>query len=241
MVRSDVMVSVVKNEVNLGDLPYFNQESRCGQPLRKVSYHCEREISKFPRLRSLTRIHDVLEMNLFLEHRYKGQFMPPKRANQTNNLGGVSVLTLSSTAYSLSIFLSWLEGNNVAWQEVIAIAPSEKAKYWLPVYRFRKHLIDRVAAREIDRDSANLYMNHIRQFYEWALKQRRIDKIPFQYKTQVIKKKRKDGDIDFLFNGQFAQERGITVTTTDLLIPKKYKQKSFNQNELAPYSRECVF
>ncbi|MFS1440868.1 tyrosine-type recombinase/integrase [Vibrio sp. 10N.286.46.E10] len=232
------MVSVVKNEVNLGDLPYFNQVSRCGQPLREVSYHCEREISKFPRLRSLTRIHDVLEMNLFLEHRYKGLFMPPKRANQTNNLGGVSVLTLSSTAYSLSIFLSWLEENNVAWQEVIAIAPSEKAKYWLPVYRFRKHIIDRVAAKEIDRDSANLYMNHIRQFYEWALKQRRIDKIPFEYKTQVIKKKRKDGDIDFLFSGQFAQERGITVTTTDLLIPKKYKQKSFNQNELAPYSSE---
>lgn len=232
------MVSVVKNEVNLGDLPYFNQESRCGQPLREVSYHCEREISKFPRLRSLTRIHDVLEMNLFLEHRYKGQFMPPKRANQTNTLGGVSVLTLSSTAYSLSIFLSWLEENNVAWQEVIAIAPSEKAKYWLPVYRFRKHLIDRVAAKEIDRDSANLYMNHIRQFYEWALKHRRIDKIPFEYKTQVIKKKRKDGDIDFLFSGQFAQERGIKVTTTDLLIPKKYKQKSINQSELAPYSRE---
>ncbi len=232
------MVSVVKNEVNLGDLPYFNQESRCGQPLREVSYHCDREISKFPRLRSLTRIHDVLEMNLFLEHRYKGQFMPPKRANQTNTLGGVSVLTLSSTAYSLSIFLSWLEENNVAWQEVIATAPSEKAKYWLPVYRFRKHLIDRVATKEIDRDSANLYMNHIRQFYEWALKHRRIDKIPFEYKTQVIKKKRKDGNIDFLFSGQFAQERGITVTTTDLLIPKKYKQKSFNQNELAPYSRE---
>ena len=232
------MVSVVKNEVNLGDLPYFNQESNCGQPLRGVSYHCDREISKFPRLRSLTRTHDVLEMNLFLEHRYKGLFMPPKRANQTNNLGGISVLTLSSTAYSLSIFLSWLEANDVAWQEVIAIAPSEKAKYWLPVYRFRKHLIDRVVAKEIDRDSANLYMNHIRQFYEWALKHRRIDKIPFEYKTQVIKKKRKDGDIDFLFSGQFAQERGIAVTTTDLLIPKKYKQKSFNQNELAPYSRE---
>lgn len=232
------MVSVVKNEVNLGDLPYFNQEARCGQPLREVSYHCDREVSKLPRLRSLTRIHDVLEMNLFLEHRYKGLFMPPKRANQTNNLGGVSVLTLSSAAYSLSIFLSWLEDNDVAWQEVMAIAPSEKAKYWLPVYRFRKHLIDRVAAKEIDRDSANLYMNHIRQFYEWALKQRRIDKIPFEYKTQVIKKKRKDGDIDFLFSGQFAQDRGITVTTTDLLIPKKYKQKSLNQNELAPYSRE---
>ncbi|EGR3001955.1 integrase [Vibrio parahaemolyticus] len=232
------LMKVIKHDVNLGDLPYFDSQCSSEQVLRVIAFHKDREVPSFPRLRSLTRIHDVLEMNLFLEHRYKGLFMPPKRANKTNNLGGVSVLTLSSTAYSLSIFLAWLEENNVAWQEVIAVASSEKAKYWLPVYRFRKHLIERVQAKEIGRDSANLYMNHIRQFYEWALKQRRIDKIPFEYKTKIIKKKRKDGDIDFLFAGQFAQERGITVTTTDLLIPKKYKQKTFNQNELAPYSRE---
>ncbi|MDP2568139.1 hypothetical protein Q8W14_06040 [Photobacterium damselae subsp. piscicida] len=231
-------MKVIKHDVNLGDLPYFDSQCSSEQVLRVITFHKDCEVPSFPRLRSLTRIHDVLEMNLFLEHRYKGLFMPPKRANKTNNLGGVSVLTLSSTAYSLSIFLAWLEENNVAWQEVIAVASSEKAKYWLPVYRFRKYLIERVQAKEIGRDSANLYMNHIRQFYEWALKQRRIDKIPFEYKTKIIKKKRKDGDIDFLFSGHFTQERGITVTTTDLLIPKKYKQKTFNQNELAPYSRE---
>ncbi|MGQ5484920.1 site-specific integrase [Photobacterium damselae subsp. piscicida] len=231
-------MKVIKHDVNLGDLPYFDSQCSSEQVLRVITFHKDREVPSFPRLRSLTRIHDVLEMNLFLEHRYKGLFMPPKRANKTNNLGGVSVLTLSSTAYSLSIFLAWLEENNVAWQEVIAVASSEKAKYWLPVYRFRKYLIERVQAKEIGRDSANLYMNHIRQFYEWALKQRRIDKIPFEYKTKIIKKKRKDGDIDFLLSGHFTQERGITVTTTDLLIPKKYKQKTFNQNELAPYSRE---
>ncbi len=63
----------------------------------------------------------------------------------------------------------------------------KKAKYWLPVYRFRKYLIERVQAKEIGRNSANLYMNHIRQFYERALKQRRIDKIPFEYKTKLSK------------------------------------------------------
>jgi site-specific recombinase XerD len=228
------MVSVIKMDVNLGRLPYFGTE--LSGSLRDVLFHADREVQRFPRLRSLTRIHDVLEMNLFLEHRFKGLFMPPKRSNRTNNLGGVSVLTLSSTAYSLSIFLAWLEGNKVDWQEVIAVAATDKAKYWLPVYRFRHYLIDRVKTKEIDRDSANLYMNHIRQFYEWAFKQRRIEKIPFKYKTQIIKKKRKDGDIDFLFSGQFAEERGIVVTTTDLLIPKKYKQKKFNDSDLAPYS-----
>ena len=228
------MVSVIKMDVNLGRLPYFGTELSAS--LRNVLFHADQQVQRFPRLRSLTRIHDVLEMNLFLEHRFKGLFMPPKRSNRTNNLGGVSVLTLSSTAYSLSIFLAWLEDNKVDWQEVIAVAATDKAKYWLPVYRFRRYLIDRVKAKEIDRDSANLYMNHIRQFYEWAFKQRRIEKIPFKYKTQIIKKKRKDGDIDFLFSGQFAEERGIVVTTTDLLIPKKYKQKKFNDSDLAPYS-----
>ena len=109
-----------------------------------MAFHADRAVTRFPRLRSLTRLYDVLEMNLFLELRFKGLFMPPKRSNRTNNLGGVSVLTLSSTAYSLSIFLDWLEVNDVAWQEVIAVAATDKAKYWFPVYRFRRHLIDRV-------------------------------------------------------------------------------------------------
>lgn len=225
-----------KLNVNMGDLPYFANSD--AKPLREIAFHNDREVEKFPRLHSLTRIEDVLEMNLFLEHRFKGLFMPPKRGGKVNTMGGVSLLTLNSIAYSLTIFLDWLEKHDVAWQEVIAVAATDKAKYWLPVYRFRKHLINRVADKEIDRDSANLYINHIRQFYEWALKQRRIDKIPFEYKTQVIKKKRKDGDIDFLFSGQYEQERGIPVTTTDLLIPKKYKQKKFNNGDLAPYNRE---
>ena len=230
------MVTVVKCNVNMGALPYFDGEN--AHRLRMVSFHQDRVTEKFPRLHSLTRIEDVLEMNLFLEHRYKGMFMPPKRGGHANSLGGVSLLTLNSIAYSLSIFLDWLEQHNVAWQEVMAVAATDKAKYWLPVYRFRKHLIERVESKLIDRDTANVYMNHIRQFYEWAMKQRRIEKIPFDYKTKIIRKKRKDGDIDFLFTSLYEQERGIPVTTTDLLIPKKYKQKKFNDGDLAPYSKE---
>ncbi|WP_170892977.1 site-specific integrase [Vibrio sp. 1-2 (7-a)] len=230
------MVLVKKLNVNMGDLPYFDTSD--AKQLRVVTFHHDREVEKFPRLHSLTRIEDVLEMNLFLEHRFKGLFMPPKRGGRVNSMGGVSLSTLNSISYSLSIFLDWLEKNNVAWQEVLAVAATDKAKYWLPVYRFRKHLIDRVQEQKIERDTVNLYMNHIRQFYEWAMKQRRIEKIPFEYKNKIIKKKRKDGDIDFLFSGQYEQERGIPITTTDLLIPKKYKQKKFNEGELAPYNRE---
>ena len=232
----DFMVQVIKQKVNLGDLPYF--ESASTTALKSIAFHHDKWVDKFPRLRSLTRIEDVLEMNLFLEHRFAGKFMPPKRGGNTNTLGGVSLLTINALAYSLIIYLNWLETHNVAWQEVMAVAGSEKAKYWLPVYRFRKNLIERVENKAIDRDTANLYMNHIRQFYEWAFKQRRIEKIPFEYKTKIIKKKRKDDDFDFLFAMTSPEERGIAVTTTDLLIPKKYKQKKFNDGELAPYNRE---
>ena len=65
-----------------------------------------------------------------------------------------------------------------------------------------------------------------------------MKKYPLNTKLKLLRKKCKDGDIDFLFSGQFAQERGIVVTTTDLLIPKKYKQKKFNVSDLAPYSRQ---
>lgn len=101
------MVTVVKCNVNMGALPYFDGEN--AHRLRMVSFHQDRMTEKFPRLHSLTRIEDVLEMNLFLEHRYKGMFMSPKRGGHANSLGGVSLLTLNSIAYSLSIFLDWLE------------------------------------------------------------------------------------------------------------------------------------
>lgn len=230
------MASVLKIQATIGVLPYFSAKPI--ESLRTIKCHQSHQVEKFPRLLSLSRIEDVLEMNLFLEHRYRGIFMPPKRGGQANSLGGVSLLTLQSVANSLSVFLGWLESNHVDWHEVIATAATERAKFWLPIYRFRKHLIDRVVAREVDRDTANLYMNHIRHFYEWAFKNQRVNKIPFEYKTKIIKKPREDGDFDLLFGGFYQQEKGIVVTTTDLLIPKKYKQKKPEGNELSPYTPE---
>ena len=227
---------VVKKTVNLGDLPYFERIN--AQAERSVQYHHDNWIKKFPRVLSLTRIADALEINLFLEHRFKGVFMPPKHGGKTNPLGGITLLTLNSIAISMCLFLEWIEENDVHWQEVYAVSDSDKAKYWLPVYRYRKYLINRIVDKEIDRDTGNLYINHVRQFYEWARMQRRIDKLPFKYKTKVIKKKRKDGDIDLLFTSYALKEKGILVTTSDLLIPKKYRQKKVSNSELSPYSKQ---
>lgn len=228
---------VAYQNVNIGQLPYFSKVDEGG--LRTIAFHEDHNVERFPRVVSLTRIQDALEINLFLEHRYRGIFMPPKRGGIKNTLGGISLTTLQSLANSMCLFLQWIEINDVNWQEVYAVSGSDKTKYWLPVYRYRKHLIDQVIAHKIDRDTANLYINHVRQFYEWARKQHRIDKLPFQYKTKIISKKRMDGGIDLLFSDYSRENsRGFTITTTDLLIPKKYKQKKSQDNSLSPYSLE---
>lgn len=226
---------VVKQTVNLGSLPYFSNVDT--NKNRDLEFHQNHIVEKFPRVLSLNRVQDALEINLFLEHRYKGQFMPPKRGGTKNTLGGVSLVTLQSLANSMSLFLQWVEKNAVDWHEVYAVSGSDKAKYWLPVYRYRKHLIEQVVENKIDRGTGNLYINHVRQFYEWARKQRRIDKLPFKYTTKVIQKKRNDGSLDLLFTDYGSDRKGFTVTTTDLLIPKKYKQKKAGDASLAPYSQ----
>ena len=76
---------VVKKAVNLGDLPYFQKMNN--QILRVIRYHQSNIIEKFPRVLSFTRINDALEINLFLEHRFLGLFMPPKRGGRANPLG----------------------------------------------------------------------------------------------------------------------------------------------------------
>lgn len=228
--------AITKARVNLGALPYFDCEDDQGR--RNVKFHEDQVIERFPRVLSQQRVTDALEINLFLEHRYKGLFNPPKRSSTKNIFGGVSLSTLNSIANSMLLFLQWIESNNVDWHDVYAESGSDKAKYWLPVYRYRKHLINQVVDQTLDRDSANLYINHVRQFYEWARKQRRVEKLPFVYKTKVITKKRKDGELDLLFSGFPLEKRGFVITTSDLAIPKKYKQKKPDHAQLKPFDQE---
>jgi hypothetical protein len=83
---SDNSPKVVKQTVNLGNLPYFSDVDDSGK--RMVMFHQDSIVERFPRVLSLTRVLDALEINLFLEHRYKGLFMPPKRGGKKNPLAG---------------------------------------------------------------------------------------------------------------------------------------------------------
>lgn len=123
---SDNSPKVVKKTVNLGKLPYFSDVDDSGK--RMVMFHQDSIVERFPRVLSLTRVLDALEINLFLEHRYKGLFMPPKRGGKKNSLGGVSLVTMNSLANSMSLFLQWIEAHDVDWHEVYAVSDSDKAK-----------------------------------------------------------------------------------------------------------------
>ncbi|WP_289028175.1 hypothetical protein [uncultured Paraglaciecola sp.] len=54
--------------------------------------------------------------------------MPPKRGGKKTPLGGASLITVQSLANSMSLFLQWVEKNNVDWHEVYAVSDSDKAK-----------------------------------------------------------------------------------------------------------------
>lgn len=236
-------VRVVPVSMNFGDLPYFDGEAtlligRDSSSIRHVRFHRDDVVAGFPLLFCPSRMMDALEMNLFMEHRYRGKFLRPKTGGQRNLRGGVTVKTLKSIANSLRGFLGWLAVTNTDWREVYAVADGERAKAWLPPYRYRSYLIGRITAGNLSRDTANLYLNHVRQFYEWALKMRRIERIPFKYARMVIRKRRKDGDFDLLFS-TIQDEKALMIQTTDLVIPKKYKTKKTDlDDDLTPYSAE---
>jgi integrase len=193
-------------------------------------------IEGFYLLGSSTNLVDALEMNLFLQERYLGKYLPPTKGGHRNELGGITIKTIKSISNSLRVFLSWIESVGLDWHEVTASSLSDKAKEWLPVYRFKSYLIERTKSGEISRDTASLYLSHVRQFYEWARKKLRVEKLPFKYEQKIIKKRRKDGELDFLIPSSTA-DRGIVVTTSDLVIPKKYKQKNYDAAQgLVPFS-----
>lgn len=227
---------VYRVRFNVGSLPVFSGETG-HQGIRVIEYRKDHWVDNFPLIWSHERQFDALEMNLFLEHRYKGLYRAPKRAARSNPLGGVSLKTMQSIANSLCIFLSWLAEENVDWRQVTAQASTQRAKYWLPVYRFRKFLIDLIQAKSLGRDSANLYMTHVRQFYEWARRRGTIEKLPFEYQQLHIKRSSDHSDINSIFS-MAHRSSGITVHTSDLTIPRKYRQKSLPSDQLSPYTTE---
>ncbi|MFK5948715.1 MAG: hypothetical protein QM500_08105 [Methylococcales bacterium] len=57
---SDNSPKVVKQTINLGNLPYYSDVDDSGK--RMVMFHQDNIVERFPRMLSLTRVLDALEM-----------------------------------------------------------------------------------------------------------------------------------------------------------------------------------
>jgi site-specific recombinase XerD len=238
----DVMaISIIQGLLNLGSLPSFHGgkiDVADRYQIRVIDYQKPHVVNKFPLLFSDEHTEACLELNLFLECRYKGKFLKPQKGGQKNLLGGVTVKTIRSIANSLKVFLKWLDNEKIDWKDMYMVSVSDKAKEWLPPYRYKHYLIGRIKRNELSLDTANLYISHVRQLYEWAWQTKRIEKLPFNYVDKVIKRKKSNTDFDLIFSS-LDYSRGIVVQTSDLIIPKKNKQKKMIFNDgLSPYNKE---
>jgi hypothetical protein len=166
------MISVIQTKLNLGSLSSFDGELldvTDEHHTRNINHQRPHVIGKFPLLFSDSRLRDSLEINLFLQHSYKGLFLRPFKRGQKNLLGGVTVKTIKSIANSLKVFLVWLEAAEIEWKDLYAASASEKPKECLPPYRFRAHLTERIKRNELSLNTANLHVSHVRQLYEWGI------------------------------------------------------------------------
>lgn len=263
------LVKVVPTRVNVGSHPEFivddNGEYQMrtiapGIKLRTVRYTRDEIVDKFPLIVSPSRVSDVLEMNLFLIHRFIGQ-----HSIKNNNTNGrshlaeseatrastrparVDIATIAASAKHLTAFLRWLIDNDVDWAESLSEPLNDRVTNLelLPVWRFRESLIDQVKLGQLSYQYASNRIQVVKTFYEWAWKNHRIKAIPFKHITKTIRKRGYKasnsssnlGSLLFGMGNGPTKKGGIPVFTTNLALPKKITQKqSSPEDGLQPYS-----
>ncbi|HHY0495278.1 TPA: tyrosine-type recombinase/integrase [Vibrio parahaemolyticus] len=264
------LVKVVSTRVNVGSHPEFIVDDQ-GEyqmntitsdiKLRAVKYTRDEVVEKFPLLVASSRLADVLEMNLFLTHRYIGQYSIKRNNTQSrSNLAEsgttratvpgtrVDIATVEASAKHLAAFLRWLIDNGVDWAESLSEPLNERVPSLepLPIWRFRQDLIDQVSSGQLSYDYANNRIRVVKTFYEWAWKNHRIQSIPFKHITKTIRKRGSKragsnstslGSLLFGMGNGPTKKGGIPVFTTNLVLPKKITQKQASPEDgLQPYS-----
>ncbi|MEZ8885949.1 tyrosine-type recombinase/integrase [Vibrio sp. 10N.222.54.F6] len=267
--KLQALVKVVPTRVNVGGHPEFVVDDS-GEyqmttiaphiKLRTVRYARDEFVDKFPVLVSPSRVSDVLEMNLFLIHRYIGQYSI-KRNNtkgrshlaesETTRASArasrVDIATVEVSAKHLAVFLRWLIDNDVDWAESLSEPLNDRLSSLelLPVWRFREDLMNHVESGQLSYHYASNRIQIVKTFYEWAWKNHRIKSIPFKHITKTIRKRGYKTSncgsnlASLLFgmgNGP-TPKGGIPVFTTNLALPRKIIQKqSSPEDGLQPYS-----
>ena len=263
IVRNTTKSKIIKTVVNLGKGMSFHLDNS-GKPvqtedgIRTHSYRHDKVEPNFPLLYHPDRLTECQEMNLFLMHRFEGHFTLKKNKKESEAFSDaynasqpgkqLDIKTVRSIAKHLKAFLDWLVIDDASYFEVIA-APLSKQSIdddisRLPVWRYHKHLCDRVATKEqTERLSYNTAQERIRAvktFYIWSHKRGAIDSLPFslEYKQVHIKSKAKP-NASSLFQLPTSSTRadGLWKWVSNLSIPNTIKQKEDSPDKnLQPYS-----
>lgn len=241
---------IITASINLGVRPYFTGEVSEGG-VRVIEYLKDNIVDKFPLLSCETNMLATCELNLFMIHRYLGDFSVSRNAPREGDAvftqgylsnrksDGLSLKGAKSLADSLLPFLVWLNENDIDWQTLIAEpATNTRSGYGThPLWNYRNYIKAQVENDEIGFETGRNQVSAIRQFYEWCWKNRRINKLPFTHLKKVIRRESKSGAADLLFSMTHKEASGIPVWTTNLALPARSKQKKASPEKgLDPYS-----
>ncbi|MCL1127615.1 tyrosine-type recombinase/integrase [Shewanella surugensis] len=136
---------------------------------------------------------------------------------------------LNPCSRALLKYYQFIEDNNFEWDRFPSL------KRLKPTYQFRAHLLTLIKREELAPSTANTYINHVKNFYLWAvhdgyLKIHREQEAPFKMEFVQIQNK-----------GILAHfQPTFTVSTSDLRIKVPKDSQSKNVRPLSPLSRESL-
>jgi len=136
---------------------------------------------------------------------------------------------LSPCSRALYKYWSFLEESNLKWDN---FPPVKRLK---PTYQFRSYLLTLVKKEDLSPSTANSYINHVKNFYLWAMHEGYLQvsnekEAPF--KIEVIQVQNQ---------GTLAHIRPtISVDSSDLRIKVPKDSQSKNVRPLSPLSRESA-
>lgn len=136
---------------------------------------------------------------------------------------------LSPCSRALLKYYQFLEDEKLDWNY---FPPIKRLK---PTYQFRSYLLKSIKLGELAHSTANAYMNHVKNFYLWAIHERYLkvqneQEAPFKLEFIQIQNQ-----------GMLAHLRPtFTVQTSDLRINVPKDNYSKNIRPLSPLSRDSI-
>lgn len=245
---------IIKSSLNIGNLPYLTDEKLFigDHELKRIRYHSDNIVPNFPLIVCSDRLKECLEFNLFLVDRKIGAFSLKSNKHtedddyvwSKDHLGAkkgksLNIESIHSIAKDLRTFLDWMVAESVSYEEIMAVPidfdPHSimEAETILPVWRFQKHLTNRVKKALLSYNSGNRILQNIRAFYIWSFRRGEVSALPFSLKLKTIKVRRQDSTESLFSMPSYRTEhpRALTAYISNLKIPKSAIPKAIKPQQ----------